>query len=96
MGGGSQLLIILSPEEGGFDANHSREERIGLPLCARLPGIRHALRLYLILLRTNNHVSYRVTPVVSDLGWVDLDFECSTVCPTVFGLVENWPKWLGN
>ena len=39
---------------------------------------------------------YRVTLVVSDLGWVDLDFECSTVCPNVPGQVEIWLKWLGN
>ena len=39
---------------------------------------------------------YRVTLVVSDLGWVDLDFECSTACPTVPGLVGIWLKRLGN
>ena len=36
--------------------------------------------------------NYRVTLVVSDLSWVDLDFECSTFCPTVLGLAENWLK----
>ena len=33
----------------------------------------------------SNEELYRVTLVVSDLGWVDSDFECSTVCPTVPG-----------
>ena len=41
-------------------------------------------------------IYYRVTLVVSDLGWVDLYLECSTECPTVRGLVEIWLKRLGN
>ena len=30
------------------------------------------------------------------LGWVDLDFECSTVCPILPGLKGIWQKWLGS
>ena len=26
-------------------------------------------------------LNYRVAHLVADPGWVDLDFECSTVCP---------------
>ena len=29
------------------------------------------------------------------LGFVDLDFECSTVCPTLLGLMGIWQKRLG-
>ena len=30
------------------------------------------------------------------LGFVDLDFECSTVCPTLPGLMGIWQKRLGS
>ena len=36
---------------------------------------------------------YMVTLVVSDLVWVDLVTECSTVCTTVPGLEGIWLKW---
>ena len=29
-----------------------------------------------------------------DLGRVDLDFGCSTVCPILPGLIGIWQKWL--
>ena len=31
---------------------------------------------------------YRVTQQVSDLGWVDFDFGCSTVCLILLGLMR--------
>ena len=37
---------------------------------------------------------YRVAHQVADIGWVDLDFECSTVCPTLLGLTEILQKRL--
>ena len=37
---------------------------------------------------------YRVAHLVADLGWVDLDFECYTVCPILPGLIGIWPKGL--
>ena len=34
------------------------------------------------------------------LGFVDFDFDfdfdCSTVCPTLLGLMGIWQKWLGS
>ena len=30
---------------------------------------------------------YRVSHLLVDLGWVDLDFECSTVCQILPGLI---------
>ena len=41
----------------------------------------------------------RVTKIQGDssarrLGFVDLDFECSTVCPTLLGLMGTWQKRL--
>ena len=30
------------------------------------------------------------------LGFVDLDYECSTVCPTLLGLMGIWQKRLGS
>ena len=35
-------------------------------------------------------------PCARRLGFVDLDFECSTVCPTLLGLMGIWQKWLGK
>ena len=29
-----------------------------------------------------------------NLGWVDLDFDCPTVCLILLGLVGIWQKWL--
>ena len=39
---------------------------------------------------------YRVAHLVADLGWLDLDFECSTVCPILPGLMGIWQKGLGK
>ena len=30
------------------------------------------------------------------MGFVDFDFECSTVCPTLLGLMGIWQKQLGS
>ena len=30
------------------------------------------------------------------LGWFDLNFECSTVCPILPGLIRIWQRWLGS
>ena len=35
-------------------------------------------------------------PTACGLGWVDLDFECSTVCPIGPGLMGMWQKRLGS
>ena len=39
---------------------------------------------------------WRVTHLQANLGWVDLDFGCSTVCPILLGLVEIWQKRLSS
>ena len=39
---------------------------------------------------------YRVAHLVADLGWVDLDFECSTVCPILPGLMGIRQMGLGK
>ena len=39
---------------------------------------------------------YRVFHPLVDLGWDDLDFECSTVCPILPGLKGIWQKRLGS
>ena len=33
-------------------------------------------------------------PIARGLDWVDLDFECSTVCPILLGLMGVWQKRL--
>ena len=39
---------------------------------------------------------YRVAHLIADLGWVELDLECSTVCPILLGLMGIRQKWLGK
>ena len=39
---------------------------------------------------------YRVTHLLANLGWVDLDFDCYTVCPILLRLVGIWQKWLSS
>ena len=39
---------------------------------------------------------YRVTHLLANLGWVDLDFDCSTVCPILLGLVGILQKFLSS
>ena len=39
---------------------------------------------------------YRVTHLLANLGWVDLGFDCSTVCPILLGLVGIWQKRLSS
>ena len=36
--------------------------------------------------------SYRVAQHVSDLGWVDFDFGCSTLCLILLGLMKDRQK----
>ena len=37
--------------------------------------------------------TYRVTHLLANLGWVDLDFGCSTLCLVLPGLMGNWQNW---
>ena len=37
---------------------------------------------------------YRVIHLLRDLGWVDFDFSCSSVCPVLLGLMGIGQKWL--
>ena len=39
---------------------------------------------------------YRASHVLIDWVFGDLDFECSTVCPTLLGLMGIWQKRLGS
>ena len=41
-------------------------------------------------------VKYRVAHLVANLGWVDLNFDYSTVCLILPGLMGVWQKWLGS
>ena len=39
---------------------------------------------------------FRVTHLLANLGWVDLDFGCQTLCLVLPGLMGNWQNWLGK
>ena len=39
---------------------------------------------------------YRVAHLLANLGWVDFDFGCSTLCLVLLGLMGNWQKWLSS
>ena len=40
--------------------------------------------------------THRMNHHLADLGWVDLDFECSTACLILLGLVGVWQKLMGS
>ena len=40
--------------------------------------------------------SYRVTHLQANLGWVDFDLGCSTLCLVLPGLMGNWQNWLSR
>ena len=67
--------------------SHEKLYQFRIRLCRRRPPPR----------LPSSQVGYWVILVVTDLGWGDFDFECSTVCPTVPGLVVGIRlKLLGN
>ena len=37
---------------------------------------------------------YRVTHLLANLGWVDFDFGCSTLCLVLPGQMVNWQNWM--
>ena len=39
---------------------------------------------------------FRVTHLLANLGWVDLDFGCSALCLVLPGLMGNWQNWLSS
>ena len=41
-------------------------------------------------------ISVQGVPSARGLGWIDLDFECSTVGPILPGIMGIWQKWLGS
>ena len=61
-------------------------------------GPKQAARLAAItnyISREMRFVYLQGVPTELRLGFVDLDFECSTVCPTLLGLMGIWQKRLG-
>ena len=41
-------------------------------------------------------VVYRVTHLLANMGWVGLDFGCSTLCLVLPGLMGYWQNWLSS
>ena len=39
---------------------------------------------------------YRKAHLQANLGWVDFDFGCSTLCLVLPGLIGNWQNWLSS
>ena len=42
------------------------------------------------------NVTYRVRHLLANLGLVDLDLCCSTLCLVLSGLMGNWQTWLSS
>ena len=40
------------------------------------------------------HLNYMAAHLLANLGWVDFDLCCSTLCLGLPGLMGNWQKWL--
>ena len=72
----------------------SRQDGVRVRLCCRCncrrrkKSERGRARAYLLALQG--------VPSERRLGFVDFDFECSTVCPTLLGLMGIWQKRLGS
>ena len=49
-----------------------------------------------LTLRLSYVYLYRVAHLVVNLGWVDLNFDYSTVCLILHGLMEVWQNRLGS
>ena len=45
---------------------------------------------------TSYQIMYRVTHLLANLGCVDFDLGCSTLCLVLPGLTGNWQKWLNS
>ena len=39
---------------------------------------------------------FRVTHLLANLGWVDFEFGCSTLCLVLPGLMGKWQNWLST
>ena len=46
--------------------------------------------------RGKRKLDYRVTHLLANLGWVDFDLGCSTLCLVLPGLMGNWQSWLSS
>ena len=40
------------------------------------------------------YILYRLTHLLMNLGWVDFNFGCYTLCLVLPGLMGNWQNWL--
>ena len=40
--------------------------------------------------------THRVTHLLANLSWVDLDVGCSILCLVMPGLMGNWQNWLSS
>ena len=70
-------------------ALHLREH-----LGAVLAAVVHALPLYYDGHHLKRRINVQGVPSKLRLGLVDLDFECSTLCPTLLVLMKIWQKRL--
>ena len=41
-------------------------------------------------------IKYREVHLLANLGWVDFDFGCSTLCLVLPGLMGYWQNWLSS
>ena len=83
---------------GGLCVKQERLRFLGShsPWDSKLNGVIFKVTLSPTDKNVNRSRLYRVTHLLANLGWVDLDFDCSTVCPILLGLVWIWQKWLST
>ena len=46
--------------------------------------------------KSKGELTYRVAHLLANLGWVDIDLCCSTLCLVLLGLIGNWQKLLSR
>ena len=83
---GSSRFLLDKDFERWLESQGSSEGSVGIGACFNLSN------------RIGFCPFYSVQGVPSELrlGFVDLDFKCSTVCPTMLGLMGIWQKQLAR
>ena len=85
---GQQLLISLNAAYSEIGYRNDNEMHC------------HNSKLVILLIRISltspSALLLQGVPSARGLGWVDLDFEYSTVCPILPGLMGIWQKWQGS
>ena len=89
-------LLLVSPRRVAPRHVLDAERRAEVVVVLRRPGPRHPDLEVPLLKGFKSKTKYRVTHLLANLGWVDFDFGCSTLCLVLLGLMGSWQNWLSS